>query len=69
MTKSGGGLEYVHRNTGVAEGEEKGTRTGYNCHPVTGGHKYRDLVLKAGDWPQGLPPSSVTKLLLRNPKK
>jgi hypothetical protein len=36
----GGGLEYLHH---IPVG-----------HPVTGGHKYRDLVLQVGGWMQGL---------------
>jgi hypothetical protein len=39
----------------VAEGDEKRTRClgVYLGYPVTGGHKYRDLVLQVGGWTQG----------------
>jgi hypothetical protein len=39
----------------VTEGDIKGTwRLGVQLgHPVTGGHKYRDLLLQVGGWMQG----------------
>jgi hypothetical protein len=39
----------------VVEGEEKGIRClGVKlCHPVTGEHEYRHLVLQVGGWTQG----------------
>jgi hypothetical protein len=52
----------------VIEGDENGTRC-LGGHPVSGGHKYRDLVIQVGGWTQGWRPCSVKKLLLRNPKK
>jgi hypothetical protein len=38
-------------------------------HPVTGGQKYRDLVLQVGGWTQGWQPNCIKILLLQNPKK
>jgi hypothetical protein len=38
----------------VAEGDEKELDAwGYNWTTVTGGHKYRDLVLQVGGWMLG----------------
>jgi hypothetical protein len=41
---------------------------GITGHPVTEGHKYRDLVLQVGDSIQGWWPCSVKKSLLQIPK-
>jgi hypothetical protein len=55
MTPCGGASEYFHVALRVVEGDEKGTRClGVKLdQPVTGGHKYRDLVLQVGGWTQG----------------
>jgi hypothetical protein len=47
----------------VEEGDEKENRCrGVQLgHPVTGGYKYRDLVLQVGGWAQGWPCSVENK--------
>jgi hypothetical protein len=65
----GGGLEYLHRSPASRRRRWKGNPVPERGLLVTGGHKYRDLVLQVGGWKQGWRPCSVEKLLLRNPKK
>jgi hypothetical protein len=38
-------------------------------HPVSGGHKYGDLVLQVGGWALDRQSSPVKRLLLRNPTR
>jgi hypothetical protein len=59
----GGGLECPHRSPANSRRRRKGNPVpgGINGHPVTGGHKYRDLVLQVGGWTQGWRPCSAKK--------
>jgi hypothetical protein len=47
----GGGLEYLHRSPESRRRRWKGNPVprGITGQPVTGGHKYRDLVLQVGE--------------------
>lgn len=70
MTKSGGGLEYLHcspAELSKAMKSEPGA-CGYNW--VNEGHKYSDVVLQVEGWTQGRIPCSVkNKIVVWKSKK
>jgi hypothetical protein len=67
----GDGIDYRFRSPAFAEGDEKQPSAWeYNWgHPVTGGHKSRDLALQDRVWPKADDLALWKKLLLRIPKK
>jgi hypothetical protein len=72
VVQCGGRLKYLRRSPASRRRRRKRNPVpgGILGHPVTGGHKYRDLVLQIGGLDAGLTDLALLKKLqLRTPKK
>jgi len=58
----------VIRGRGAAEFPSYAMHSGVSRYPVSGGHKYRDLVLHVGGWARGGQPRPVKLQMSRNLK-